>query len=210
MLEDLSGKQLNFTFPRFARALRHAALTDNRLRLRRKRRPQFVSTVIDFLKRVAKKSPMARAVGRIALRLVHAVRVQIARAGVAIANIPYVQRHTIRHIARMWLSVSGDSAPFVPGRTLAASLWIIEKRIPIITPITRGTVETALLLALGAQMAQAGRAFLYGVGALGDEGADYTASMLIEEISVAMRQLGAPNLDALREFKVRHPGALHF
>ena len=153
MLEDLSGKQLNFTFPRFARALRHAALTDNRLRLRRKRRPQFVSTVIDFLKRVAKKSPMARAVGRIALRLVNAVRVQIARAGVAIANIPYVQRHTIRHIARMWLSVSGDSAPFVPGRTLAASLWIIEKRIPIITPITRGTVETALLLALGAQMA---------------------------------------------------------
>ncbi|HWK32738.1 MAG TPA: TIGR04372 family glycosyltransferase [Hyphomicrobium sp.] len=154
MLEDISGKQLNFTFPRFARALRHASLTDgNRSNARRRSRPQFVSKAIDALKKASKKSAVARTVGRTMLGLLYAARAQIARASVAIADIPYVQRHTIRHIARMWLSVSGDSAPLVPGRALAASLWIIEKRIPVITPVTRGIVETALLLALGAQMA---------------------------------------------------------
>jgi hypothetical protein len=34
--------------------------------------------------------------------------------------------------------------------------------------------------------------------------------MLIEEISVAMRQLGTPDLAALRQLALRHAGALQF
>ncbi|HWK40227.1 MAG TPA: TIGR04372 family glycosyltransferase [Hyphomicrobium sp.] len=154
MLEDISGRQRDFTFPRFARALRYASLIDGtRLNARRRRRPQFVSNAIDTLKRAGKRYAVVRVVGRTSLGVLRTLRASINRLGAALTNLPYVQRHTIRHIARMWLSVSGDAAPLVPGRALRASLWLIEKRIPIITPITRGTVETALLLALGAQMA---------------------------------------------------------
>jgi len=150
MLDDISGKQLDFTFPRFARALRSSSRGD---RQNDRRRPRYLARVIDTLKIAGKKYTVVRLVGGTARVLLRVVRVRVNRVGVALANIPYVQRHTIRHIARMWLSVSGDSAPLVPGRTLAVSLWIIEKRIPIITPIARSTIETALLLALGAQMA---------------------------------------------------------
>ena len=34
--------------------------------------------------------------------------------------------------------------------------------------------------------------------------------MLVEEISVAMRQLGTPNMQALRALAIRHPGAWQF
>jgi hypothetical protein len=34
--------------------------------------------------------------------------------------------------------------------------------------------------------------------------------MLVEEVSVAMRQLGAPDVAALRRLSIRHPGAWQF
>jgi (S)-mandelate dehydrogenase len=74
----------------------------------------------------------------------------------------------------------------------------------------RSGLDAVRAVALGAQAALAGRAFLYGVGAAGAAGADYVAEMLVEEISVAMRQLGAPDVAALRALSVRHPGAWQF
>jgi L-lactate dehydrogenase (cytochrome) len=74
----------------------------------------------------------------------------------------------------------------------------------------RSGLDAVRAVALGAQAAFSGRAFLYGVGAAGGDGAHYVADMLVEEISVAMRQLGAPDMAALRALSIRHPGAWQF
>lgn len=74
----------------------------------------------------------------------------------------------------------------------------------------RSGLDAVRAVALGAQAALAGRAFLYGVGAAGADGAGYVTDMLVEEISVAMRQLGTPDTAALRALAVRHPGAWQF
>lgn len=74
----------------------------------------------------------------------------------------------------------------------------------------RSGLDAVRAVALGADAALAGRAFLYGVGAIGPDGADHVSTMLVEEISVAMRQLGAPDIAALRALAVRHPGAWTF
>lgn len=64
--------------------------------------------------------------------------------------------------------------------------------------------------ALGAAAAFAGKAFLWGLGALGTEGPGYVIDLLIEETQAALGQLGARALDELRTSVVRHPGALQF
>ncbi len=74
----------------------------------------------------------------------------------------------------------------------------------------RSGLDAVRAVALGAHAALAGRAFLYGVGAAGADGANYVTDMLIEEISVAMRQLGTPDIAALRGLSVRHSGAWQF
>jgi L-lactate dehydrogenase (cytochrome) len=74
----------------------------------------------------------------------------------------------------------------------------------------RSGLDVVRMLALGADAALAGRAFLFGVGAIGSDGADYVSDLLIEEISVAMRQLGTPDFAALRQISLRHSGALQF
>ncbi|MET0278164.1 MAG: alpha-hydroxy acid oxidase [Pseudorhodoplanes sp.] len=74
----------------------------------------------------------------------------------------------------------------------------------------RSGLDVARLLALGADAVLAGRAFLFGVGAIGSDGADYVSDLLVEEISVAMRQLGTPDFAALRQISLRHTGALQF
>jgi len=155
MTDNLSAKRRTFTYPRFARALRRATLEEaGELRISRKRRrPQFVSNTIVSLKNAGSRYAVVRAVARTSFGAMHFVRRHINRAGMALANQPYVQRHAIRRMARMWLTVHGETAPMVPGRTLRASLWLLENRIPIVTPITRRTVEAALMLALAVQMA---------------------------------------------------------
>jgi L-lactate dehydrogenase (cytochrome) len=74
----------------------------------------------------------------------------------------------------------------------------------------RSGLDAVRAVAIGAQAALAGRAFLYGVGAAGADGANYVTDMLVEEVSVAMRQLGAPDIAALGSIPVRHPGAWQF
>lgn len=74
----------------------------------------------------------------------------------------------------------------------------------------RSGLDVVRMVALGADMALAGRAFLFAVGAIGSSGADYVSDLLIEEISVAMRQLGTADFAGLREISTRHPGRLQF
>lgn len=72
----------------------------------------------------------------------------------------------------------------------------------------RSGVDIVRALALGAQAAFAGRSFLYGVAALGGEGADYVMALLIEELRIAMRQAGVHALSEIPSLTIRHPGAL--
>ena len=64
--------------------------------------------------------------------------------------------------------------------------------------------------ALGADAAFAGKAYLWGLGALGAEGPDYVIDLLIDETQAALGQLGARTLAEVRTVVVRHPNALHF
>jgi (S)-mandelate dehydrogenase len=64
--------------------------------------------------------------------------------------------------------------------------------------------------ALGAAAAFAGKAFLWGLGALGEEGPGHVIDLLIEETQAALGQSGAHNVEETRALAIRHPGALQF
>jgi len=64
--------------------------------------------------------------------------------------------------------------------------------------------------ALGAAAAFAGKAFLWGLGAMGADGPGHVIDLLIEEMQAAMGQLGAHSVEALRTLSVRHPAEFRF
>jgi L-lactate dehydrogenase (cytochrome) len=64
--------------------------------------------------------------------------------------------------------------------------------------------------ALGATAAFAGKAFLWGLGALGEDGPGHVIDLLIEETQGTLAQLGARTVDEVRSVTIRHPGALQF
>ncbi len=74
----------------------------------------------------------------------------------------------------------------------------------------RSGEDVVRALALGAKSTLVGRAFMYGLAALGDEGPGYVASFFCDEIGEALRQVGARNCAEARELVVRHTGALTF
>ena len=73
----------------------------------------------------------------------------------------------------------------------------------------RSGVDVARALALGASAAFAGKAFLWGLGALGEDGPSHVIDLLIEELRATLGQVGAGVADA-RAVEVRHDGALRF
>jgi (S)-mandelate dehydrogenase len=64
--------------------------------------------------------------------------------------------------------------------------------------------------ALGAAAAFAGKAFLWGLGALGEEGPGHVIDLLVEETQAALGQLGARKVEEVRSLAIRHAGALQF
>ena len=74
----------------------------------------------------------------------------------------------------------------------------------------RGGEDVVRALALGAKSTLAGRAFMYGLAALGDEGPGFVAGFFFDEIAEALRQVGAHNCAEARDLVVRHPGQLTF
>jgi L-lactate dehydrogenase (cytochrome) len=74
----------------------------------------------------------------------------------------------------------------------------------------RSGIDVLRALALGAQVALAGRPFLFALAALGDDGAQYVVDLLIDEIRTAVRQAGLRTVQEARSLAVRHPGALQF
>jgi (S)-mandelate dehydrogenase len=74
----------------------------------------------------------------------------------------------------------------------------------------RSGTDVVRAYALGASAAFAGKAFLWGLGALGEEGPGHVIDLLIEETQAALGQLGAHTPDEARSVVIRHKGALQF
>ncbi|MEK9901593.1 MAG: alpha-hydroxy acid oxidase [Rhodospirillaceae bacterium] len=71
----------------------------------------------------------------------------------------------------------------------------------------RSGVDLMRTTALGARFNLIGRAFMYGLAALGDEGPGFVADFFMEELREALRQVGARDLAAARDLDLRHPTA---
>jgi (S)-mandelate dehydrogenase len=65
-------------------------------------------------------------------------------------------------------------------------------------------------LALGADAAFAGKAFLWSVGAMGDDGPSHMIDLLIEELKASLGQIGARSVADARNAVFSHPGAWRF
>jgi (S)-mandelate dehydrogenase len=74
----------------------------------------------------------------------------------------------------------------------------------------RSGTDVVRAYALGAAAAFAGKAFLWGLGALGEEGASHVIDILIEETQAALGQLGALTPEQARSVVIRHSNALQF
>jgi len=74
----------------------------------------------------------------------------------------------------------------------------------------RSGIDVVRAMALGAEFVFSGRPFMYGLGALAEHGPGFVAEFYNEEISAAMRQIGAQSFAAARDLTIRHPGALTF
>lgn len=71
----------------------------------------------------------------------------------------------------------------------------------------RSGVDAARALALGADAAFAGKAFLWSLGALGPDGPEHFTRILVEDLRATMGQLGCPTLADLRHVDRRHDSA---
>jgi (S)-mandelate dehydrogenase len=98
-----------------------------------------------------------------------------------------------------------------PIDVLPAIVRQVGKRATVImdSGIRSGT-DVVRAYALGAAAAFAGKAFLWGLGALGEEGPGHVIDLLIEETQAALGQLGAHTPEEARSVVIRHKGALQF
>jgi (S)-mandelate dehydrogenase len=65
-------------------------------------------------------------------------------------------------------------------------------------------------LALGADVAFAGKSFLWALGALGDDGPGHLIELYIDELRSSLGQIGALSPYEARQATIRHPGAFRF
>jgi L-lactate dehydrogenase (cytochrome) len=94
-----------------------------------------------------------------------------------------------------------DALPAVVAVVAGRATVVMDSGVRSGTDVVRG-------LALGARAAFAGKAFLWGLGALGEDGPRHVIDLLTDETRAALGQIGAATPDAAREATVRHRAAL--
>ncbi len=82
-----------------------------------------------------------------------------------------------------------DAAPSTVDTLLEIKAALPEKVVVMVDSGVESGVDVARFLAQGASAVFAGRAFLYGVGAHGEQGAQHTIDILTEELTQVMSQL---------------------
>jgi (S)-mandelate dehydrogenase len=103
-----------------------------------------------------------------------------------------------------------DALP-APIDALPAIVRQVGKRATVMMDSgVRSGTDVVRAYALGADAAFAGKAFLWGLGALGEEGPGHVIDILIEETQAALGQLGAHTPAEARSVVIRHNGALQF
>jgi L-lactate dehydrogenase (cytochrome) len=94
---------------------------------------------------------------------------------------------------------------------LPAIVEAVGKRATILIDSgVRTGLDVVRGLALGANAAFAGKAFLYGLGAIGEEGGSYVIDLFKEEIRDTLRQCGINAVRDARSIELRHPGRWQF
>jgi isopentenyl diphosphate isomerase/L-lactate dehydrogenase-like FMN-dependent dehydrogenase len=74
----------------------------------------------------------------------------------------------------------------------------------------RSGLDVVRAVAVGADAVFAGKAFLWGLGALGAEGPLHVIDLMIDEMKSAVGQLGALRLNGLISLDIRHENAFRF
>jgi L-lactate dehydrogenase (cytochrome) len=103
-----------------------------------------------------------------------------------------------------------EAAPAPVDVLPAIAVAVGERMTVLVDGGIRSGTDILRTVSCGAAAALAGRAFLYGVAALGEEGARYVVGLLIEETATAVRQAGIRSLEQARMLVRRHPGAMQF
>ena len=98
------------------------------------------------------------------------------------------------------LPASIDALPAVASAVGGKAAIILDSGV-------RSGVDAARAVALGADAAFAGKAFLWSLGALGPEGPAHLINVLSEDVRASLGQLGCTTVAELRKVPVRHPGA---
>jgi L-lactate dehydrogenase (cytochrome) len=74
----------------------------------------------------------------------------------------------------------------------------------------RSGLDVVRAVALGAHAAFAGKAFLWGLGALGQQGPGHVIDLMVDEARAALGQIGAASLAEAPAVEHRHTGALSY
>jgi len=113
----------------------------------------------------------------------------------------WVSNHGGRQIEALPPAI--DVLPAIVAEVGSRATTIMDSGIRSGTDIIRAA-------ALGAQACFAGKAFLWGLAALGAVGPEHVINLLIAETRAALGQIGAHSLAEARSVAIRHPGAFVF